>query len=160
MKQFVMETRIQATPERVFEFHEDPDALKLLIPPWERMQVVESSGSLHSGSRVVLQGKLLGVIPVRWVAEHVEYDPPHLFSDVQLSGPFCSWHHRHHMLDGDNGSTILRDEIDYQLPLGWVGSFLGDWLVRKKLQTMFEYRHRTTKRLIESDGRRRSCKVG
>lgn len=153
---FTKETIIQARPKDVFAFHESPDALELLIPPWEKMRVVENSGSLKVGSRVVLAGYAMKFLPVRWVAEHIEYDPPHLFSDVQLSGPFQKWLHRHHMLDCGDGSTILRDEIEYQLPLGWVGNFLGNWLVRRKLQAMFEYRHRTTKLLIESDDRRGS----
>jgi ligand-binding SRPBCC domain-containing protein len=122
--QFCKETEIQASSEEVFAFHECPDALTQLIPPWENVRVVESSGSLHVGSRVVLAGKVLGVIPVRWVAEHVEYDPPNCFADIQSSGPFRSWYHRHLMISTERGTTILRDEVDYQLPMAWLGRYL------------------------------------
>lgn len=146
---FVKESRIQASPEEVFAFHESPSALSLLIPPWEKMQVVESSGSLRVGSRVVLAGRVLGILPVRWVAEHVEYDPPHLFADVQRAGPFRSWLHRHRILDDGHGVTLLRDEIEYQLPMGKVGRLLGGWLVQRKLKAMFDYRHCKTKQAVE-----------
>ncbi len=148
--QFCKETDIQAAVEEVFAFHESPDALTQLIPPWENMRVVESSGSLRVGSRVVLAGKVLGLIPIRWVAEHVEYDPPNCFADIQSSGPFRSWHHRHLMIRTKRGTTILRDDVDYQLPLGWLGHILGDWLVKRKLKAMFEYRHNVTKQLVEA----------
>lgn len=146
---FVKETTIDAPPEAVFRFHESPDALTSLIPPWEQMRVVESAGSLQPGSKVVLQGSLLG-IPLQWKALHTEYDPPHLFADRQESGPFAAWYHRHRFLDNGQGGTILRDEVEYEVPLGWLGSLCGGWFVRRKLERMFNYRHEVTKHAVES----------
>jgi ligand-binding SRPBCC domain-containing protein len=146
---YVKESRINASPELVFRFHESAEALRQLIPPWENMGVAESAGSILPGSRVVLRGRL-GLLPIRWVAVHTEYNPPHLFADRQESGPFAWWYHRHRFLDDGEGGTILRDEVEYQAPLGLIGSWLGGWLIRQKLERMFAYRHATTCRLIES----------
>lgn len=146
---FVKESHIDAPPEEVFAFHESPAALERLIPPWENMRVVESAGSLEVGSRVVLRGRV-GPLPVQWVAEHMEYDPPTLFADRQVSGPFASWYHRHHCLGDGEGGTLLRDEVEYTLPLGWLGQLCGGWFIRGKLERMFEYRHDTTRKLIET----------
>ena len=55
----------------------------------------------------------IGPFPMRWVAEHTEYDPPHLFADRQVSGPFARWVHHHRMLDDGRGGTLLRDEVEY-----------------------------------------------
>lgn len=151
-REFIKDSLINAPPEVVFGFHESPDALRHLIPPWEKMEVVESSESLQIGSRVVLGGRILGLVPIRWVAVHTEYQPPHLFADRQESGPFAWWYHRHRILDDGRGGTILRDEVEYQTPLGLIGHWLGGWLVRRKLEAMFAYRHETTRRLIESEG--------
>ena len=148
-QQYIKQTRIKASPDAVFRFHESPDALQHLIPPWENMKPVESDGSLQPGSRVVLRGSL-GIIPIQWVAIHTEYDPPHLFADRQESGPFAWWYHRHRFLDDGEGGTLLRDEVDYTVPLGVVGRWLGGWLVRRKLEAMFAYRHEKTRKLIES----------
>lgn len=147
---FVKQSNIAAPPEVVFRIHESPGALRHLIPPWEHMKVAESSGSLRPGSRVVLQGRVLGFVPVRWVAIHTEYEPPHLFADRQESGPFAYWYHRHHFSDDGRGATILKDEVECRPPLGIVGLWLGGWLIRQKLERMFAYRHETTCRLIES----------
>lgn len=156
---FVKESRINATPEEVFGFHESPEALTQLIPPWENMKVAESSGSLRPGSRVVLKGRA-GIIPIRWVAEHTEYDPPRLFADRQESGPFAYWYHRHHVLDDDQGGTILRDEVEFQPLLGVLGRWLGGWLIHRNLERMFDYRHETTKRIVESGEWKRDDQTG
>src|SRR5260370_248219 len=102
---FEKQSRIAASPEAVFAFHERPDALSRLIPPWENVAVVEGGGSLQVGSLVVLR-MALGPFSLRWVAEHTEYDPPHLFADRQVSGPFARWHHHHHFKDDGHGGTI------------------------------------------------------
>ncbi|QVL30369.1 SRPBCC family protein [Telmatocola sphagniphila] len=149
LQHFIRESRIAATPETVFQFHESPEALEKLIPPWENMKVSESAGSLKPGSRVVLAGKS-GPIPMRWVALHTEYEPPRMFADQQLSGPFAWWYHRHEFIDDGAGGTILRDNVEYVAPMGAVGRILGGWLVRRKLAKMFTYRHQVTRQIVES----------
>ena len=148
---FEKASRIAAPPDRVFAFHESPGALQQLIPPWENVRVISGGGSLRVGERVILRMKL-GPIPLDWVAEHFAYDPPHLFADRQISGPFAKWEHRHHFGDDGKGGTILRDEVEYTPPLGWIGRILGGPFIRRKLERMFDYRHRTTRSLIEGKG--------
>jgi ligand-binding SRPBCC domain-containing protein len=53
-------------------------------------------------------------------------------------------------LDDGHGGTILRDEVEYQPPLGFLGRWFGGGVIRRKLDRMFTYRHETTRRLIES----------
>jgi hypothetical protein len=146
---FVKESRIAAPPEAVFAFHESPGALGRLTPPWERIAVTAGGESIRPGSRVVLT-TWLGPLPIRWVAEHTEYDPPRLFADRQVSGPFRSWYHRHRFLDDGRGGTLLRDEVEYLPPLGWLGRHLGGAFVQRKLQKIFDYRHDVTRLLVES----------
>src|SRR5215216_551619 len=88
LMKFLKESLIRAPPERVFGFHELPDALARLTPPWERTRVVSAAPDLRVGSRAVLETRLFGLVPLRWVAEHTAYDPPRMFEDVQLQGPF------------------------------------------------------------------------
>jgi ligand-binding SRPBCC domain-containing protein len=146
---FVKESRIAAPPDRVFAFHESPGALGRLTPPWERV-VVESGGdSIRPGSRVTLRTRA-GPLNLRWVAEHTEYEPPGLFADRQLSGPFASWYHRHRMIDDGHRGTLLRDEVEYELPLGPLGRLLGGRMVRRKLVRLFDYRHEQTRRIVEA----------
>ena len=147
--QFVKESRIAAPPERVFAFHESPGALEKLTPPWEKVEVVEGGRSIKPGSRVVLRTRI-GPVPLTWVAEHTEYEPGKMFADTQKSGPFASWYHRHWCLDDGQGGTLLRDEVDYEPPLGMLGRLLSEGMIEEKLRKMFDYRHDVTKRLVES----------
>ena len=124
MQHFVKESRIAAPPEVVFAFHESAGAFEKLVPPWERVTVVNSSGTIQPGARVTLRTRL-GPIVLNWVAEHTEYDPPRMFADRQVSGPFAYWYHRHRFLDDGQGGTVLRDEVDYRPPLGWLGELAG-----------------------------------
>jgi ligand-binding SRPBCC domain-containing protein len=146
---FIKESRIAAPPEQVFAFHESEGALQQLTPPCEKLEVVEGGPSLKPGSRVVLRTKV-GPVTLKWVAEHTEYDPPRFFADYQVSGPFASWYHRHHFLDDGGGGTILRDEVEYQPPLGLLGRVVSSGFLERKLMKMFGYRHDVTKRIVES----------
>jgi ligand-binding SRPBCC domain-containing protein len=140
---FVKESFIHASPERVFAFHEQPDALRLLMPPWETSRIIQQAKLSEPGSRTIIEAKLLGPFSVRWIAEHTAYDPPRMFEDIQVKGPFRSWRHRHIIaakLDG----AILRDEIDYEPPLGTLGRLVTPLLIEPWLRKLFDYRHRVT----------------
>lgn len=144
MSRFSRSSRIAAPVEDVFAWHERPGALERLSPPWERVTVEQPPTSLRIGTRVILRTGVLGPIGVRWVAEHVGYDPPREFRDVQVSGPFAAWDHRHRFAPEGEGSTRLDDEVAYRLPLGALGQAIAGPAVRRRVEAMFAYRHRVT----------------
>ena len=145
---FAKETVIHATPARVFEFHEQPNVLGLLLPPWETAKVIQPAKISDLGSEAIIETRILGPLKTRWVARHTVYDPPRLFEDVQLKGPFRSWRHRH-IVEPHADGAILRDEIDYEPPLGFLGRLVAPLLVEKRLRRLFDYRHGVTKRWCE-----------
>jgi ligand-binding SRPBCC domain-containing protein len=145
---FVKESIIKAAPERVLAFHELPDAIERLIPPWENAKIVQKADITKIGSQAIIEQKLFGLIPSRWIAEHTKYEPPRMFEDVQISGPFKSWRHRHIVLPHEEGA-ILRDEIEFEPPLGILGAPFVPFLVTPRLEKMFDYRHKITKEWCE-----------
>lgn len=144
MPLFVHESLIPAPVARVFAFHESNGALEQLIPPWEKARVVVRGGSLLPGTRVLLQTRV-GPFWTDWEAEHTRYQKDVLFEDVQRRGPFARWVHTHKFLPHPSGGTLLRDEIDYALPLGPLGQLAAGWFVRGKLERMFAFRHDATR---------------
>ena len=150
MSTFVKESLIRATPERVFAFHEQPRALELLTPPWERARVVRAARISEVGSAAIVETRLFRVVPVRWVARHTVYDPPRAFEDVQERGPFRRWRHRHVVAPHPEGAT-LRDEIEYEPPLGPLGRLAAPFVVRPRLKKLFDYRHEVTRRWCEGE---------
>ena len=147
---FVKESRIEASPQRVFDFHLRPGAFEKLNPPWEPARMIAADPSIRVGKRVEI---LIGRWPLRlrWVAEYVEYEAGRMFADRQVSGPFASWLHRHWFLDDGSGGTLMRDEVDYELPLGRLGATLGGNLVRRRLERMFTFRHEALKNVMAEE---------
>lgn len=146
--QFLKQSAIRTSPERLFAFHEQPDVLTLLLPPWESARVIQSARISEVGSQAIVETRLLGPIKVRWIAEHRLYDPPRLFEDIQVKGPFRSWRHRH-IVEPHPDGALLRDEIDYEPPLGFLGRSVAPWLIDRRLRKLFDYRHEVTRRWCE-----------
>jgi len=146
--QFIKESLINAEPERVFAFHELSDAMEQLLPPWENAEIVQKADISKIGSQAIIEQKIFGLIPSRWIAEHTAYDPPRMFEDVQISGPFKCWRHRH-IIQPHNGGAILRDEIEFEPPFWILGGMVTPFVILPKLEKMFEYRHGVTSEWCE-----------
>jgi ligand-binding SRPBCC domain-containing protein len=148
--QFVKESIIKAAPERVFAFHALSDAIERLIPPWENAKIIQKADISKIGSQAIIEQKIFGLIRSRWVAEHTKYDAPRMFEDEQISGPFRSWRHRHIIFPHAEGA-ILRDEIEFEPPFGFLGAPFVPFLVEPKLEKMFNYRHEVTRKWCEEE---------
>ena len=152
--QFIKESIIRAAPERVFAFHALPDAIERLIPPWENAKIIQKADISKIGSQAIIEQKIFGLIPSRWVAEHTKYDPPEMFEDVQISGPFHSWRHDH-LIRAHRDGAVLRDEIHYEPPFWIFGQLAAPFAVVPKLEKMFAFRHEVTRKWCEeSEGKR------
>lgn len=120
-----------------------PGGLREAHAPWDTVRVVERTGGIENGGRVVLAVRA-GGFSHRWVAEHQDYLPGRQFCDRQIDGPFAQWLHCHRLLPCGPTSCVLEDDIEYALPLAFVGKGLAGRFVRRKLERMFRYRHRVT----------------
>ena len=139
---------MRASAERVFAFHEAPDAFERLQPPWQETEIVRPPASLEVGTRVVLRVKV-GPFWQKMVAEHVEYEPGRMFADRLVEGPFAKWLHRHIVTPRGEDECVLTDDIEYELPLGVLGRVFGGRFARKNLERLFEYRHQVTRDACE-----------
>ncbi len=143
--------RLPFSAETVFAWHERPGAIERLTPPWERVQVVERSGGLEDGGRVVL--RVGAPVPVRWVARHLAYEPGRQFADEQVRGPFARWVHWHRFEPDGPDACVLTDRIEYAPPLGAVGAAAAPLLLRSRLERLLAYRHETLGRDLEAHAR-------
>lgn len=146
MLRFVKASRIAAPVRTVFGFHERPEALARLTPPWEASEVIVPPTSLAVGTVVVLVSRL-GPLRMRMEAEHVFYERDVEFRDRIRRGPFASWLHRHRFF-GEGESTVLVDDIAYALPLAPLSDFADALVVRPRITRMFDYRHAETARAV------------
>jgi ligand-binding SRPBCC domain-containing protein len=147
MMHFEYSSRISAPVEVVFGFHQRADAIELLTPPEDKVQLVSREGGLEVGARVEFRIPI-GPLRLRWVAHHIAYEKNRLFIDEQREGPFAAWVHAH-LFSEEHGGTRLTDSIEFALPGGLVIEKLAGWAVKHKLQKMFQYRHEVTRRYCE-----------
>jgi ligand-binding SRPBCC domain-containing protein len=144
---FVKASRFRASVRDLFGFHERPEALARLTPPWEKSRVIVPPVSLAVGTVVVVES-YLGPLRMQLEAEHIGYERDVEFVDRLNKGPFARWTHRHRFL-ADGEGAILVDDIEYGLPLAPL-SRPADWLVvRPRLTKLFDYRHDETARALE-----------
>jgi len=132
--------------EELFALHEEVGIVRRLLPPWDRITLVKMPESLRPGTTAIFENRL-GPFRFRWEVVHREYEPPHLFSDEQVRGPFASWFHRHVMEPAPEG-VVLRDVIDYRLPLEPLTTLLYP-LMDARLRRSFAYRHSVTRKFLQ-----------
>jgi len=144
MKVFEKKTKIAASAEELYDWHMQPGAFDRLVPPWQKVEVVERPGRLIDGAKLVMK-VFAGPIGVRWVALHRDFIEGHQFVDDQVHGPFKSWVHTHRFEPVDENTSILWDHIEYELPLGPIGALFGGLPTDLMLEKMFDYRHRVTR---------------
>ena len=145
---FVATSRMPASAEAVFDWHEAPGAFERLTPPGERVRVLTHEGGIRDGARVSLR---VGPKPfaLRWDLEHRDYQPGRSFTDLQLAGPFRYWKHVHGMIPLGPQASVLEDAIEYELPLGTIGWLVGRLFAQRKLKRLFAFRHAVTRQAFE-----------
>ncbi len=127
--------------EEVFSFFGDATNLEAITPAWLRFSVI-STAPIAMGAGTLIEYRLCWRrMPLRWTTIIEAWEPPHRFVDTQLQGPYRLWHHTH-TFETQMGGTRIRDEVRYQLPLGWLGVALHRLGIRRDLEAIFDVRVR------------------
>ncbi len=141
MKEHILE-REQWVPrpiDEVFAFFADAHNLESITPPWLGFRILSSAPIvMQPGTEIRYQIRLRG-LPLRWMTRIETWEPPRVFTDVQLRGPYKLWHHTHRF-EPMNGGTQVRDTVRYSLPFGPLGRLVHAWVVRSDLEAIFDYR--------------------
>lgn len=140
--------RVSRPLEQVFAFFSDPHNLERITPPFLHFRILtpESTLEMREGLLIDYALRIRG-LPVRWRSEISRWDPPHLFVDTQVRGPYRKWIHEHRFTSvGD--STLVEDRVEYSV-LG--GKFVHRFFVQRDLEKIFSYRVRVLDRLLSPD---------
>ena len=139
------EQRLPGRPEDVFAFFADARNLEAITPPLLRFKMLTPDPIVMARATLLRYRLRVHGVPVRWLTEIREWDPPQRFVDEQLEGPYALWHHTHTFADDGAGGTLMRDVVRYELPLGAVGA-LAHRLVRRDIEQIFDHRARASRR--------------
>ena len=130
------EALIRHPRDAVFEFLASAENLNALTPPWVHFSILTPLPiEMAVGTIIDYRIRIRGV-PVRWLSEITEWDPPAGFCDVQRKGPYRVWAHRHTFEEVDGG-TLVTDSVDYRVP---GGALVNRLFVAGELRRIFGYR--------------------
>ncbi|MFC7073207.1 SRPBCC family protein [Halovenus rubra] len=159
MHTYERSVRVAASFEDVWAFHSTEKGLEELTPDWMGMEVESVTGpdgelnpeQLEEGSSIDAAVRPLGVGPrQQWTSvidDRNRSEGAGFFRDTMSDGPFREWTHTH-LFYADDGGTLIRDHIEYELPLGPLDRVFGP-LAFVGFEPMFRYRHKRTRLLLE-----------
>lgn len=130
---------VPAPVAAVAPFFEAPENLALITPPWMRFRIASPGPIVMAeGARIDYSLRLLG-LPLSWRTVITRFEPGRCFVDEQERGPYRLWRHLHEF-EPVEGGTLVRDTVDYEVPLGPLGE-LARWLyVARTLEHIFDHR--------------------
>lgn len=125
---------------QAWDFLSRPENLKTITPDYMGFNI------LSGGDRPMFAGQIIQYIvtPImgiktKWVTEITHVKEGVYFVDEQRFGPYALWHHKHFIKEIDGG-VEMEDIIDYKVPFGFLGQLVQPFLVKPKLEEIFEYR--------------------
>jgi ligand-binding SRPBCC domain-containing protein len=125
--------------EEVFAFFADPGNLEAITPPWLKFEILTPRPIVMRPGALIDYRLKVRRVPLRWRTEITAWEPPHLFVDEQLRGPYRLWVHEHRFR-AVGGGTAVSDRVRYRVP----GGRLVSWLfVRRDVKRIFAFRRQS-----------------
>jgi ligand-binding SRPBCC domain-containing protein len=148
-----VETIIAAPTERCFDLARDIDFhVQSLAATGERAVAGRVAGLIGPGESVTWEARHLGATR-RFTAKVTRYDRPLHFRDEMTRGAFRSFVHDHRF-EGRGGETLMIDTVEFQSPLGWIGSLVDRAFLAGYLRRLLAARGRAIKAEAESSAAR------
>lgn len=139
---------VPSSNTKTLSFFEHPENIEKVTPPSMNLKVGKvSEEALREGTRIPLSFTILN-FPIEWITKVKAWNPGKGFSDTQVKGPFSSWNHTHEF-ESTQGGTLIREQIEYQLPFGSLGDMVAGAWVRTKLETLLNYRIEKTEKYFQ-----------
>ena len=135
--------------DEAWAFLSNPANLKTITPPYMGFNILSGADRPMYPGQIIqyIVTPIMG-IKAKWVTEITHVVDKEYFVDEQRFGPYAFWHHKHFVREIEGG-VEMEDIIDYKVPMGILGQLVHPFLVRPKLDEIFDYR---TKKLTELFG--------
>jgi len=141
--------KLPISVDKAWEFLSSPDNLKTITPDYMGFHILSGADRpMYPGQIIQYLVTPVAGIKTKWVTEITHVVDKKYFVDEQRFGPYALWHHKH-FIKAIPGGVEMEDIIDYKVPMGILGQWAHPFLVKPKLDSIFEYRR---KKLIELFG--------
>ena len=147
MKTIIKTTLIKTTQEELFSFHTDSQNITKITPPNIKVELLNEDTKTFEGKIVKIKTTKL-FIPTYWEVKIEKLQKPNILIDIALQSPFKYWKHQHIFTKKGNFCE-LKDVIEFELPFGIFAKPI-EFLISQDITSMFEYRHKKTKELLEN----------
>ncbi|WP_329805116.1 SRPBCC family protein [Flavobacterium facile] len=151
MKIYRLESKqnLPISKEKAWKFLSSPRNLKTITPEYMSFDILSGADRPMFAGQIIqyIVTPVLG-IKTKWVTEITHVVEGEYFVDEQRFGPYALWHHKHFIKEIPGG-VEMEDSIDYKVPMGVLGQLVHPFIVKPKLNEIFEYRR---KKLIELFG--------
>lgn len=145
MKMYRLEAHqyLPIQPGEAWDFLSNPENLQKITPEHMGFKILSGAEEpMYEGQIIHYTVAPFPGVRTRWVTEITHLREGSYFVDEQRFGPYSFWHHKHFVSEVANG-TLMRDIIDYKLPLGPLGSLAQVLFVKRQLTAIFRYREKT-----------------
>lgn len=123
-----------------WSFFSNPENLKVITPDYMGFHIRSGADRpMYVGQIIEYIVTPLFGIKTKWITEITHFVDQKYFVDEQRFGPYSLWHHKHFLKEIDGG-VEMEDLLHYKLPFGFLGQLAHPFLVKPKLNEIFEYR--------------------
>ena len=154
--QIKTEQSIPATMKEVWDFIRSPQNLKKITPEHMGFDIITKDvpSEMYPGMIIAYKVSPILGIKMSWVTEITHVEEGKYFVDEQRIGPYKVWHHEHFIRE-ENGEVVMSDIVTYIPPFGFLGAIANSILIKKQLQSIFDYRFKAVvKEFGESKNRK------
>lgn len=134
-----------------WKFFSSPHNLSRITPK-EMNFVVKTEikvDEIYEGMKIAYTVSPVLSVPMKWITLITQVDFQKSFTDFQKKGPYKYWNHQHVFIANEQG-VFMKDTVDYELPFGFLGTIAHKVFVKKKLESIFDYRYKVLEERFNS----------
>jgi ligand-binding SRPBCC domain-containing protein len=147
--QLYREQQLLCDVTTAWQFFSNPNNLSEITPKDMGFVVLSknSHDEIYRGMEIDYTVSPLLGIPLKWKTQINQVDFQKSFTDFQAKGPYKLWNHYHEFIPNENG-VLIKDTVDYELPLGFLGDFAHSLFVKNKLNEIFNFRFQVLEKMF------------
>lgn len=145
------EQQLNCDIDMAWEFFSSPHNLSKITPKSMNFVVLSDvyDEPIFQGMEIRYKVSPLLGIPMGWKTVISQVEDYKSFTDFQESGPYKYWNHFHEFVPDKNG-ILMKDTVDYELPLGILGTIAHRLFVKEKLESIFDFRYKVLNDLFNN----------